>query len=68
MTQLDNNNYSSLKDFMTLTKAEISKQRIYKVLSEKTRMLGQEYGFCNEEIDEIVEECCNELSHSLYYQ
>ena len=66
MIHLDKRQYSSLKAFMALTKMELSKRRIYKVISDRTRMLGQEYGFCNEEIDEIVEECYSELSISLY--
>ncbi len=68
MGRLEEKQYSNVKDFLTLLRLEISEQRIYNVINERTRLIGQEYGFDDMEIQEIIEECFNEMKNSLYHK
>ena len=61
MVHLSKYQYSSLKKFSTVVRRELMVQRLNKSISTDIVLLGQEYGFCNEEIEEIVEMCYEDL-------
>lgn len=60
MIQLNTFQYPALRAFSKLVKRELE-QNHNKQISPTTVFIGQEYGFCKDEIREIVDHCYEEL-------
>lgn len=66
MVYLNKHPAENLRAFSTVVRNDIMKKRLHKVISDTTLLMGQEYGFCKEEIQEIIEEVYNDLVAMIY--
>lgn len=61
MVHLNANQYSALKAFSALVRRELVQKEQSKDISNTTYMIGLEYGFCKDEIHQIIHNCYEEL-------
>ncbi|MEQ8474286.1 MAG: hypothetical protein RIC35_24030 [Marinoscillum sp.] len=66
MLFFDEHPKEDLKAFSSAVRHDLMKKRLHKVISETTLIMGQEYGFCKDEISEIIEECYTDLVAMIY--
>lgn len=62
MVHLNTNEYPALVAFSALVKRELMQKELNKVVSNTTFMIGLEYGFCKDEINQIIDNCYDELA------
>jgi len=61
MIHLDRNQYPALKAFSQIVRNDMMTKNIQNIISPSVYLIGQDYGFCNDEINEIVSECYEQL-------
>lgn len=61
MIHMSANQYPALKAFSALVKRELTQREMNKEVSNTTFMIGLEYGFCKDEILQIIDNCYDEL-------
>lgn len=61
MIHLHKAQYPTLKAFTNIVRLDIMSRHLQKNISLSTKMIGQEHGFCNDEINEIMMNCYEEL-------
>lgn len=61
MIQLHTSQYSAFKVFSKIVKKDLEMNPAKDTLSSSVLMIGQDFGFCKDEIREISEMCLEEL-------